>query len=191
MVASRIVTSAIVGTATAGSVRHVLLLGPDDDARRALHVMLDRIGKQVSAVAELDAARAYLGNGHECDAVIAAGELAAELVRGGAPPGVAGGRPRGLTAALPPLEAGGAAGVTRAAGGGGRGGGARAARRAGAGDRAAPRRGGPAPHRRDRAAGAGRRRLCDAAAARDDRARREHAVDRADPRRERHRQGAG
>src|SRR5262249_30772360 len=106
MVASRIVTSAIVGTATAGSVRHVLLLGPDDDARRALHVMLDRIGKQVSAVAELDAARAYLGNGDECDAVIATGEPAAELVRAGAPPVIAVVRPRDLTVSLALLEAG-------------------------------------------------------------------------------------
>src|SRR5262249_61569951 len=105
MVASRIVTSAIVGTATAGSVRHVLLLGPDDDARRALHVMLDRIGKQVSAVAELDAARAYLGNGHECDAVIASGELAAELVRGGAPPAIAVVPPRDPSASVARLEA--------------------------------------------------------------------------------------
>ncbi|HEY6178116.1 MAG TPA: hypothetical protein VIX73_26855, partial [Kofleriaceae bacterium] len=99
-------TSEIVGSAAAGSVRHVLLLGPDDDARRALHVMLDRIGKQVSAVAELDAARAYLGNGHECDAVIATGEIAAELVRGGAPPVIAVVRPRDLTASLALLEAG-------------------------------------------------------------------------------------
>jgi two-component system response regulator AtoC len=105
MVASLVVTSAIEGATASGSVRHVLLLGPDDDARRALHVMLDRIGKQVSAVAELDAARAYLGNG-ECDAVIATGELAAELVRGGAPPVIAVVRPRDLPASFALLEAG-------------------------------------------------------------------------------------
>src|SRR5262245_52666453 len=78
VVPSRVVTSTIAGVAAAGSMRHVLLLGPDDDARRALHLMLDRLGKQVSAVGEIDAARAYLGNGHDCDAVVAAGELAAQ-----------------------------------------------------------------------------------------------------------------
>src|ERR1700712_1854696 len=44
-----------------GPVHHVLLLGPDDDARRALHLLLDRVGKQVAAVAELEGARSYLG----------------------------------------------------------------------------------------------------------------------------------
>jgi two-component system response regulator AtoC len=88
-------------------VRHVLLLGPDDDARRALHVMLDRLGKQVSAVAELEAARSYLGNGHDCDAVIAIGELAAQLVRdGGTPPVIAVVRPRDPALSLTLLEAG-------------------------------------------------------------------------------------
>jgi two-component system response regulator AtoC len=108
MVGSTLVTSAItVGSAVSASVRHVLLLGPDDDARRSLHVMLDRIGKQVSAVAELDGARSYLDNGHDCDAVIAAGELAARLVReGGTPPVVAVVRPRDLAYALGLLEAG-------------------------------------------------------------------------------------
>ncbi|HEX8114611.1 MAG TPA: hypothetical protein VF516_43070, partial [Kofleriaceae bacterium] len=96
-----VVTSASVGAVASGSVRHVLLLGADDDARRALHLMLDRFGKQVSAVAELDGARSYLGNGHDCDAVIASGELAAQLVRGGGvPPVIAVVRPRDVTASL-------------------------------------------------------------------------------------------
>jgi two-component system, NtrC family, response regulator AtoC len=100
------VSSAIAGAAS-GSLRHVLLLGPDDDARRSLHVMLDRIGKQVSAVTELGSARSYLSNGHNCDAVIAAGELAAQLVAdGGAPPVIAVVRPRDLAASLALLEAG-------------------------------------------------------------------------------------
>ena len=107
MVRSPVVTSAIAGVVAAGSVRHVLLLAPDDDARRALHVMLDRLGKQVSAVGELDAARAYLGNGHDCDAVIATGDLAAQLVRGGGtPPVVAVVRPRDPALSLALLEAG-------------------------------------------------------------------------------------
>jgi two-component system response regulator AtoC len=110
MLASQVVTSASAGAASgSGSVRHVLLLGADDDARRALHLMLDRFGKQVSAVAELDSARSYLGNGHDCDAVIAAGELAAQLVRGGGesmPPVIAVVRPRDVAASLALLEAG-------------------------------------------------------------------------------------
>jgi two-component system response regulator AtoC len=88
-------------------MHHVLLLGPDDDARRALHVLLDRIGKQVAAVAELAGAISYLGDGHPCDAVIAGAELAAELVRGGAAPKViAVVRPRDLAYAHALLEAG-------------------------------------------------------------------------------------
>src|SRR5215470_9689665 len=106
VVNSSIVTSASAGTVASGSVRHVLLLGADDDARRALHLMLDRFGKQVSAVAELDIARSYLGNGHDCDAVIAPGELAAQLVQGGGPPVIAVVRPRDVTASLALLEAG-------------------------------------------------------------------------------------
>src|SRR5215831_7594606 len=107
VVPSAVVTSAIAGAVAAGSVRHVLLLGPDDDARRALHVMLDRLGKQVSAVAELDGARSYLGNGCDCDAVIATGELAAQLVRGGGtPPVIAVVRPRDPALSLTLLEAG-------------------------------------------------------------------------------------
>src|SRR5678816_3434151 len=70
-------------------------------------MMLDRFGKQVSAVAELELARSYLGNGHECDAVIVAGELAMELVRGGGtPPVIAVVRPRDPALAMALLEAG-------------------------------------------------------------------------------------
>jgi len=103
-----VVTSGITGAMGASaSVQHVLLLGPDDDARRALHVMLDRAGKQVSAVAELDAARSYLDGGHECDAVLAEGGLAAQLARaGGTPPVIAVVRPRDAALAMSLLAAG-------------------------------------------------------------------------------------
>jgi len=102
-----VVTSGIAGAITAsGSVHHVLLVGPDDDARRALHLMLDRAGKQVSAVAELASARGYLGSGQPCDAVIAAGDLASELLGGEAPPVIAVVRPRDLALALALLDAG-------------------------------------------------------------------------------------
>jgi two-component system response regulator AtoC len=105
VVASMIVTSAVADAS--GSLRHVLLLGADDDARRALHLMLDRFGKQVSAITELDGARSYLGNGHDCDAVIAAGDLAAQLVRdAGVPPVIAVVRPRDVPASLALLQAG-------------------------------------------------------------------------------------
>src|SRR5439155_14939394 len=102
VLACHLVTSGFTSTSgAAASVHHVLLVGPDDDARRALHMMLDRVGKHVSAVSELDVARSYLGNGHECDAVIVAGELALALVRaGGTPPVIAVVRPRDLTLSL-------------------------------------------------------------------------------------------
>jgi two-component system, NtrC family, response regulator AtoC len=87
-------------------VRHVLLVGPDDDARRALHVMLDRAGKQVSAIAELDGALAYLGAAPACDVVIAAGELAAQLGAASPAPVVGVVRPRDLGRATALLAAG-------------------------------------------------------------------------------------
>jgi len=66
-------------------VHRVLVLGADDDARRALHLMLDRAGKQVAAMAELERARAYLA-ASECDAVFATPELAIQLVTSGGTP---------------------------------------------------------------------------------------------------------
>ena len=108
VLASIVVTSGITDAASASrSVHYVLLLGPDDDARRALHVMLDRIGKHVAAVTELDAARSYLRKDPECDAVIATGELAAKLARGGGtPPVIAVVRPRDVTVSMALLAAG-------------------------------------------------------------------------------------
>jgi len=90
------------------SAQRVLLLGPDDEGRRALHLMLDRSGKQVAAMADLDAARRYLAaNG--CDAVIAAPGPAAELAaEPGAPPVIALVRSRELGLARELLDAGAA-----------------------------------------------------------------------------------
>ncbi len=88
MLASDRVTS---GITAATSVQRVLLLGPDDDARRALHLMLDRAGKQVDALTELEGIASYLET-HACDAVIVAGELAAQLIdvaNGSTPPVIA------------------------------------------------------------------------------------------------------
>jgi len=61
------------------TVQRVLIVGPDDDSRRALHVMLDRAGNQVSATAEADSAQRYLET-NACDAVVASGYLAVQLV---------------------------------------------------------------------------------------------------------------
>jgi two-component system response regulator AtoC len=88
-------------------VHHVLLVGPDDDARRALHVMIDRLGVHVSAVVGLDGVRSYLGNGHVCDAVFAPGDLATQLVlTGGTPPVIAVVRPRDVTLSMSLLAGG-------------------------------------------------------------------------------------
>ncbi len=73
------------------TVQRVLIVGPDDDARRALHVMLDRAGKQVAAMTEADGAQRYL-EANDCDAVLASGILAAQLVEvanGRTPPVIA------------------------------------------------------------------------------------------------------
>jgi two-component system response regulator AtoC len=96
----------ILVTSGSTQVQRVLLLGPDDDARRELHLMLDRSGREVAAIADVDGVMRYLA-GHECDAVIATSELAAQLARDGAPPPViALVRARDLTTAVSLLEAG-------------------------------------------------------------------------------------
>jgi two-component system response regulator AtoC len=64
-----------------GNPQRVVLLGADDDARRALHLMLDRAGKQVAAMTDLEAARKYLAQ-NECDAVIATAEVAPQIREG-------------------------------------------------------------------------------------------------------------
>src|SRR3569832_2169350 len=43
-----------------GIVHRVLLLGPDDDARRALHLLIDRRGLAVVAANELESAKKHL-----------------------------------------------------------------------------------------------------------------------------------
>ncbi|HUJ58513.1 MAG TPA: sigma 54-interacting transcriptional regulator [Kofleriaceae bacterium] len=92
---------------TSGITQRVLLLGPDDEARRALHVLLDRRGLPVVAAGELDAARRHLAS-EPCDLVLAAPELAAQLLRAAAdaPPVVAVVRTRELATSLSLLDAG-------------------------------------------------------------------------------------
>jgi two-component system response regulator AtoC len=60
------------------SAQRVLLLGPDDDARRALHLLLDRRGLRVVAADGVDAAQRHLAS-EPCDVVLVASELAAEI----------------------------------------------------------------------------------------------------------------
>jgi two-component system, NtrC family, response regulator AtoC len=84
-------------------VQRVLLLGPDDDARRALHLMLDRRGMQVAAMTDIDVARRYLDD-NDCDAVIAEGGIAREIC--GSIPVVAVVRQRDVALSLSLIEAG-------------------------------------------------------------------------------------
>jgi two-component system, NtrC family, response regulator AtoC len=56
----------------------ILLLGPDDEHRRSLHVMLDHRGYDVAALAEVDAAVRFLTE-RDCRAVIAPAALAASV----------------------------------------------------------------------------------------------------------------
>ncbi|HEY0191024.1 MAG TPA: sigma 54-interacting transcriptional regulator, partial [Kofleriaceae bacterium] len=63
----------------ASGITHVLLVGPDDAARRALRLLLDRSGAQVAAVEGVDAAEAHVAAGHACDVMLATAELAPRL----------------------------------------------------------------------------------------------------------------
>ena len=70
-------------------MQRVLLLGPDDEARRALHVLLDQRGVAVVAAGELEAARRHLAAA-DCDLVVATDELArAACAEPDAPPVIA------------------------------------------------------------------------------------------------------
>jgi two-component system, NtrC family, response regulator AtoC len=84
-------------------ISRVLLLAPDDDERRALHLLLDRSGKQVAAMSDIDVARRYLDD-NSCDAVIATAELAPQIV--GDAPVIAIVRPRDLPTTISLLESG-------------------------------------------------------------------------------------
>ncbi|MEJ7600026.1 MAG: sigma 54-interacting transcriptional regulator [Kofleriaceae bacterium] len=101
-------TSGLTNGASPGprSIQHVLVLGPDDEARRALHLMLDRTGREVAAMSELDGALRYLAT-TDCDAVIAAAALASALIDApGRPPVIAVVSSRDITQASALLEAG-------------------------------------------------------------------------------------
>jgi two-component system response regulator AtoC len=91
---------------TSGITQRVLLIGPDDDLRRALVTALDRRGLTVAAAGDLDAARRHLA-ADRCDVVLATPELAEPSCREpAAPPVIAVIRTRELAAAQPLLAAG-------------------------------------------------------------------------------------
>ncbi len=68
-------------------MHRVLLLGPDDEARRALHLLIDRRGLAVVAATELATAHKHLAAA-DCDLVMAPPELALEVSRALARPPV-------------------------------------------------------------------------------------------------------
>ena len=91
-----------------GNAQRVVVLGPDDDDRRALHLLLDRAGKQVAAITDVEAARKYLA-ANDCDAVFVLGDELAPLLREGttlATPVCAVVRTRDVDAAIALLDAG-------------------------------------------------------------------------------------
>ncbi|MEO8705223.1 MAG: sigma 54-interacting transcriptional regulator [Kofleriaceae bacterium] len=94
-----------VGMTVATPVQRVLLLGPDDESRRAMHLMLDRAGKQVAAIDDLVPARRYLEE-NDCDAVITQAATARLLAGNGSPPIVGIVSLRDVTTAMALLEAG-------------------------------------------------------------------------------------
>ena len=61
-------------------MHRVLLLGPDDEARRALHLLIDRRGLAVVAATELVTAQKHIAAAN-CDLVMAPPELALEVAR--------------------------------------------------------------------------------------------------------------
>jgi two-component system response regulator AtoC len=98
MLPSVLVTSAIT--------QRVLLIGPDDEGRRALHLLLDRHGRTVAAADDLDAARRHLA-ADRSDVVLAASDVAGAACREpDAPPVIAVVRTRDLAVSTSLLEAG-------------------------------------------------------------------------------------
>ncbi|MEP6863731.1 MAG: sigma 54-interacting transcriptional regulator [Deltaproteobacteria bacterium] len=68
-------------------MHRVLLLGPDDEARRALHLLIDRRGLAVVAANELESAKKHLAAA-DCDVVMAAPEMALDVAKLGERPPV-------------------------------------------------------------------------------------------------------
>jgi two-component system response regulator AtoC len=76
-------------TMSRSMTQRVLLLGPEDEARRALHVLAAKRGYDVAAASDIDTARKHFAAA-ECDVVLAQADLAAECCKlDGAPPVIA------------------------------------------------------------------------------------------------------
>ena len=84
----------------------MLVVGPDDEARRALHLLVDRRGLAVAAASEIETARKHLASS-DCDVVLASSEHASEICsEDGAPPVIAIVRSRDSALASSLLEQG-------------------------------------------------------------------------------------
>jgi two-component system response regulator AtoC len=83
----------------------VLLLGPDDEERRALHLLIDRRGLSVAAANDVESASRHVA-AEPCDVILCASELAAEAKQACGVPVIAVVRTRELAAAMSLLQAG-------------------------------------------------------------------------------------
>jgi two-component system response regulator AtoC len=96
----------VTSTPAPGVVQRVLVLGPDDEARRALHMLVAKLGCEVVAASELDSAKKHFA-ASACDVVLAMPELATQVCGLRDVPGViAVVRTRDLALAMSLLEAG-------------------------------------------------------------------------------------
>lgn len=91
---------------TSSMTQRVLLLGPDDEARRALHMLVAKRGNAVVAACDMDTARKHFAAA-ECDVVLAARELAPDVCAlADAPPVIAVIKSRDSVVALSLFERG-------------------------------------------------------------------------------------
>ncbi len=87
----------------------ILLLGPDDEARRTLHLMLDRGGRTVVAMADVESAVRHLATTTDrCDAAIATADLVGTATRAIDAPVIAIAANRDVAPALALFDAGAA-----------------------------------------------------------------------------------
>jgi two-component system response regulator AtoC len=87
-------------------VQRVLVLGPDDEARRALHMLVAKRGYDVAAASELETAKKHLA-ASACDVVLAVPDVAVQVRElDDVPPVIAIVRTRDVAVAMSLLEAG-------------------------------------------------------------------------------------